>query len=177
MHATDLHFEWLTGWHAVCLRGLPGAQDAIADAVAPHGLPNLPAHGFTTGSDPLLVAVRPGEHLLLTTQRSVADAVLHALAPGRHALACAVEVSQGLALLQLTGPQLPALLHHLLDAQVLPPAEGRCTRTRLAAVGGTGGSGGVALTVVRRADGLLLAVDRDLAGSVDSALHEVLAGL
>ncbi|MCE2915739.1 MAG: hypothetical protein ACOVOT_05615 [Rubrivivax sp.] len=72
---------------------------------------------------------------MLTTSSAVADGVHRALAPGREALACVLDLSAGSRVLELTGHGVRDVLPQLLDANAVPEQAGEGTRTRLVDIG------------------------------------------
>lgn len=118
------------GLRVLTLRHLAGGSAVIEAAATALGLVPLPQPGTCRGVDPCLVWVRPSEWLLLTSQPAIADSVLQALAPGRQALACALDQSAGGQVFELQGRSADALLPHLLGTGALPMRAGRGGRAR-----------------------------------------------
>jgi heterotetrameric sarcosine oxidase gamma subunit len=115
----------------LALRHLTGGMDAIAAALAALGVEPLPRPGAFHGADPWLLWSGPAEFLLLTSHGAVADAVLQALAPGRVALACALDQSAGQLAFELLRPAVADVLPRLLDASAIPQQPGQACRARL----------------------------------------------
>jgi len=107
------------------LRCLPGSEAALAATTG-----TLPGPGRFTGTDPLLVWRSPSEWLHVGTRDEPADALLRALPPG--GATQAIDLSDGIAVFELQGPRLDALLPRLLDAGVQLGVPGQGTRARLA---------------------------------------------
>ncbi len=144
------------GLRVLVLRHLTGGAATIETVLADHGLGPLPKPGACHGGDPWLLWAGPAEYLLLATKGAVADSVLHALAPGREALSCALDQSAACLVLELLGHGLADVLPRLLDASAIPQSAGQGGRTRL-----------VDIPVVHlhlKSDRSLLAVDRTYGG-------------
>lgn len=140
------------GLRVLSLRYLGGGAAAVDAVAAANGLTQLPEPGHFRGIDPWLVWAGPAELLLLTTSTAVAEGVQMALAPGREALACALDQSNGCLALELVGLRAADVLLRLLDVNAVPKRVGEGTRTRLMDIG----------TVVLRleTDRVLLVIDR-----------------
>lgn len=150
--AAAMSVRVVPGLRVLTLRHLARGTAAVAAAAAAHGLAPLPEPGAFCGTDPWLLWAGPAEFLLLTTSSAVADGVQQALAPGREALACVLDLSAGCLVLELTGHGVSDGLLHLLDASAVPRQAGQGTRTRLM---------DIPTVVLRlRADSILLVVDR-----------------
>jgi heterotetrameric sarcosine oxidase gamma subunit len=128
---TALTMRVVQDLRVLALRHLSGGTDAIAAALVAPGLERLPRPGAFHGDDPWLLWTGPAEFLLLTSRRAVADAVLQALAPGRAALACALDQSAGQLGFELLGPAVADVLPRLLDASAIPQRAGQACRARL----------------------------------------------
>jgi heterotetrameric sarcosine oxidase gamma subunit len=115
----------------IALRHLPGAGDDLIAALHAAGLPGKPASapGQVLGEGPWAVWRSPSEVVLLATERAAADAALAALEPA--ALACAVDLSDGMLALELQGPRVDELLRRLIDSRCLPGPPGHAVRARL----------------------------------------------
>ncbi|MEI6028471.1 MAG: hypothetical protein WCT47_17445 [Betaproteobacteria bacterium] len=126
------------GLRVLVVRHLPGGQAAIeatVAAVAAPGLVSLPSPGAFRGVDPWLVWTGPAECLLLTSSSTMAEGVLQGLAPGREALACALDQSAGHLVLELSGLGVAESLHRLFDAGSIPHQVGQGSRARLMDIG------------------------------------------
>lgn len=119
------------GLRVLSLRYLADGAAAVNAAVSAHGLTQLPEPGTFRGADPYLVWTGPAEFLLLTTSSAVAAGVQEALAPGREALACALDQTAGCLVLELMRHEVADVLLHLLDVNAVPREVGDSTRTRL----------------------------------------------
>ncbi len=115
----------------LALRHLAGGAAAIEAAVAAHGLAPLPKPGACQGGDPWLVWTGPTEYLLLTSKNAIADGTLQVLAPGREALACALDQSAGCLVIELLGHGVNDVLPRLFDASAVPEQAGQGGRARL----------------------------------------------
>jgi heterotetrameric sarcosine oxidase gamma subunit len=119
------------GLRVLVLRHLAGDTRALDEALAGMGLTPLPQAGAWRGNDPWLVWISPTERWMMTTRGpDSADAVLRALQPGRHALACALDQSAGSLVFELTGPAVGDVLARLCDAISIPQQAGQATRAR-----------------------------------------------
>ena len=118
--------------HAVALRHLPGGELAVAQALAVLGVATLPQPGRFVGDEPRVLWRNPQELLVLSTAAMPSQFLAQALAPTEDALAYAVDLSEGVAGLELAGPALDELLQRLVDASAVPRAAGQGTRARLA---------------------------------------------
>ncbi|MFO1273344.1 MAG: hypothetical protein U1F50_16980 [Rubrivivax sp.] len=139
----------LQSLHVISLRHLDagGPGDPPPPAAA-----HWPAPGDSCGDDPCLLWRSPNEALALTQDAGVAARMLEALAPGREPLRCAVDLSQALQAVELSGPGIDVLMPRLLDAGALPRRPGAATRSRCA---------DLAVTLLRRdAERLWLLVER-----------------
>ena len=127
----------------VSLRGVADSSGPhpIAGALSAHALA-LPEPGYFAGVDPAVLWRSPTEWLLVASSDPVPDAVLRALMPGRHALACALDQSAGVIGIALDGEPVDALLSRLVDASAIPREPGHGTRARL---------GDIAVTILRPA--------------------------
>lgn len=97
---------------------------------------------------------QPEETLILGPDAPVFDRLLAAVPPGRHADVVALDLSHGLAVIELDGPRLDGWLSHLVDVQAIPTAPGQASRGRLI---------DIAVLMLRLApDRLWLVVDRSL---------------
>ena len=143
----------LDGLTVLNLRMLPGdtaAQQAVLDA----GLPWVKVPGELAGTGPVVAWRGPHDLLVLAHDAAPLNALRHALAPGRHATALAVDLSEALVTIELHGPALDDWLAHLVDASAIPREAGRAGRCRLA---------DVSVMLMRLAgDRLWLSVDRPL---------------
>lgn len=144
----------LDGLRVVTLRHTESPAAAAA-ALEDIGLALPPKTGDLTSTGGLHAVHRqPEETLVLGPDAPVFDALLGALPPGRHADAVALDLSHGLAVIELGGPHLDDWLSHLVDVQAIPTAPGRASRGRLV---------DIAVLMVRLApDRLWLVVDRSL---------------
>ncbi len=139
----------------VALRHIGVGHEAIASALAAHGLPPLPNAGRFAGNDPFVLWRNPGESLLISLSSDVADLMLRELAPGRASSACAIDLSDGIVCLELRGSALHDLLSRLIDASAIPQRTGDGTQARL---------GEIAVSIIRRADDCAwLLADRSVA--------------
>jgi heterotetrameric sarcosine oxidase gamma subunit len=123
------------GLRVLSLRYLADGAAVVNAVVAAHGLTQLPEPGTFRGADPYLVWTGPAEFLLLTTSSAVAAGVQEALAPGREALACALDQTAGCSVVELMGHEVADVPLHLLDVNALPRQVGDSTRTRLVDIG------------------------------------------
>ena len=128
------------GLGLVTLRHRSGSPVARG-LVAAQGLP-WPEHtgqmvGDLSGHGLLLVRCQPEEVVVIAASSHPALADLSAtLAPSRSSDVVAIDLSHGLVVVALEGPQLHDWLAHLVDATAIPmtisTATGRASRTRLA---------------------------------------------
>ena len=128
----------LNGVHVVTLRH--AASSPLArEAMQRLNLPWPAATGeleVTAGTCGTVVVRRQPEELLLVGPASgQAEAplapLLAALAPGQASDSVAVDLTHGMLVLALEGPQLEPWLSHLVDARAIPCRNGSATRTRL----------------------------------------------
>jgi heterotetrameric sarcosine oxidase gamma subunit len=140
------------GLRVVSLRHLAGGAAGLDAVAAAHGLAQLPGPGTFRGTDPWWVWTGPAEFLLLTTGFALAQEVCQALAPGRDALACALDQSAGCLVLELKGPGVAHVLQQLLDVNAVPGQAGQGSRTRLMDIG--------AVVLRLEHDRTLLVIDR-----------------
>jgi len=79
----------------------------------------------------LLIARRQPEEIIVVGESNAAlDALLAALTPGREADALAIDLTHGLGVIEMRGPQLGDWLARLVDVSAIPAA-GRASRCRL----------------------------------------------
>lgn len=123
--------------------------------------PALP--GMLGGSDPWLVWRSPDEILAIGTPSATLGALMSALQAGRSETACAIELSEGLAVYELYGSNIDAWLGHLVDAAAIPSMTGSSARCRLADV--------PAMLLRTGADRLWLIVERTVGPYVEDWLH------
>ncbi len=140
------------GLRVLALRCLAGGVAAIEAALAAHDLAPLAKPGACNGADPWLAWISPAESLLLTSHHAVADGVLRELAPGRVALACALDQSGGCLVFELLGANVDNVLQHLLDVSAIPQRAGQSNRGRLMDIS--------AVVIRLEPDRVLLVVDR-----------------
>lgn len=140
------------GLRVLALRHLVGGAGAIEAALAAHGLAPLAKPGACKGADPWLAWINPAESLLLTSHHAVADGVLRELAPGRVALACALDQSGGCLVVELLGANVDKVLQHLLDVSAIPQRAGQSSRVKLMDIS--------AVVIRLEPDRVLLVVDR-----------------
>lgn len=142
----------LDGLRVMKLRhAAPSAAAAAAlDAI---GLAWPPKTGDVTSTKSVLAVRRQSEETVaLGPDAPAFDTLLRAAAPGRHADATALDLSHGIAVIELDGPRLDEWLCHLVGARAIPTAAGRASRVRLT---------DITVLVVRLAnDRLWLVVDR-----------------
>jgi hypothetical protein len=110
----------------------------------------------------------PTDGLVVATDHGAVDGLLSRLPPGAHALACAVDLSDGRLALEVRGapPRLEAFLSRLIDPRALPRRPLSGTWTRLA---------DIPVGVLRMADDSVWLLadrrnDRHLAGWVARAI-------
>lgn len=110
-----------------------GEGDAAQAAARELGLP-WPARPLqVAGTEPCWLAWRgPQETIALARERKDLRPLLEALAPGRDALALAIDLSEALVVVELAGPSLDEWLAHLVDASAIPRQGGCASRARLA---------------------------------------------
>ena len=116
----------------ISLRYLPSAEDALVAALHAAGLSSAPKQGRVLGHNPWALWRSPSEVILLATSRSPADAAMAELTDP--ALACAVDLLDGVLALELQGPQVDDLLLRLVDSSSLPRSPGSAVRARLAEI-------------------------------------------
>lgn len=116
----------------------------------------LPPKTGDVSSAGALHAIRrqPEETLVLGPDAPGLDRLLDAAPPGRHADAVALDLSHGVAVIELEGPRLDDWLSHLVDVQAIPTVPGRASRGRLIDI--------AALMLRLAPDRLWLVVDRAL---------------
>jgi len=123
--------------HVLALRHLPGAAQAILQALRPLGIDTLPAAGRHASSaagaaGPCVLWRSPSEWTLVSTDPHPVRLVEQALqASALEGQAYAVNLSDGVMGLDLHGPLIDALLMRLMDAASLPRESGQATRARL----------------------------------------------
>jgi sarcosine oxidase, subunit gamma len=120
----------LEGPRVLAVRHLAGGALLLDQALSAYALTPLPKTGTCLGADPCLIWRSPTEFLLLTSQPAVADGVLQALAPGRHDLACALDLSAGSVVFELQGQGGADVLARLVEASAVPMQSGQATRSR-----------------------------------------------
>jgi sarcosine oxidase gamma subunit len=147
-----LTVDIVEGLRVLALRYLAGGVAAIDVVLAGHGLALMTRPGGCKGADPWLAWISPTESLLLTSRHAVADGVLRELAPGRAALACALDQSGGCLVFELLGAHVGNVLPRLLDVSAIPQRAGQGSRARLM---------DISVLVIRlEPDRVLLVVDR-----------------
>ena len=155
----------------IALRHLPGAGDALAAALSAAGVTDIPAPGqaLHNARSPGTWALwrSPSEVTLVAFDRPAAEAAMAAL--DTHALACAVDQTDGTLALELRGPRVDELLQRLVDSRSLPFETGCAGRARLA---------DIAVTLMRmRPDTVWLLTDRSHAFYLASWLAYASAAL
>jgi hypothetical protein len=109
------------------LRFLAGGQPQLARAL---GGATLPEPGHFTDHDPFIVWRNSSEYLHIGTDAAAGNAVLRALPPD-DTLTYAVDLSDGVIVLELQAQLLEPLLSRLLDASVKVREPRQGTRARL----------------------------------------------
>jgi heterotetrameric sarcosine oxidase gamma subunit len=157
------------GLRVLTLRHLAGNKGPLEEALARHHLTPLHQAGSWHGADTWMLWLSPTEQWLLTTHGpDIADAVLLALRPGRHAQACALDQSAGNVAFELGGPAVSDVLARLCDASSIPLQAGQATRAKFV---------DIAAVVVRRAPNeAWLLVDRSHAIYVARWISEQASG-
>ncbi len=112
----------LAAVRVLALRHLPGA--ALAQP--------LPPPGHCAGDGPRLLWCSPSECLWIGDDGALADAFLARHAPGRDALACAVDRTDGAIVLELDAAAAQHALPRCMDAAAIPAVPGSGSRGRLA---------------------------------------------
>jgi sarcosine oxidase gamma subunit len=121
------------GVTALSVRSLAG-DTAAQRAVHKAGLPWVNLPGELAGADPIVAWRAPQELIVIGCKAGPLRALQHALAPGLHAAALAVDLSEAIAVIEMHGPALDEWLTHLVDASAVPREPGRVSRCRLADV-------------------------------------------
>ena len=113
----------------IALRHLPEADAALVKALRAVGISAAPDPGQVLGQNPWALWRSSSEVILLATHRNHADAALVAMVGT--SLACAVDQTDGVLVLELQGQQLDDLLLRLVDSRSLPRLPGTSTQARL----------------------------------------------
>ena len=113
-----------TARQAIASRGWawPEATGDLHDELGP----------WTAAKGPLLVRRHSGEVLIFGAEASAQQQLLATLRPGMTSDAAAIDLSHGMTVIALEGPQLDEWLARLVDAAAVPRVAGRACRTRLA---------------------------------------------
>jgi len=121
----------LSGTTVISVRFLPGDNHAQA-AVLGVGLPWVSSPGKMAGSDPFVCWRSTQELIFIGLDAAPLRPLLDSLAPGRHELALATDLSEALAVFELRGPGLDRWLHRLVDTSAVPKEAGCVSRCRFA---------------------------------------------
>ena len=113
----------------IALRHLPEADAALVKALRAVGISAAPDPGQVLGQNPWALWRSSSEVILLATHRNHAEAALVAMVDTP--LACAVDQTDGVLVLELQGQQLDDLLRRLVDSRSLPGLPGTSTQARL----------------------------------------------
>ena len=113
----------------IALRHLPEADAALVKALRAVGISAAPDPGQVLGQNPWALWRSSSEVILLATHRNHAEAALVAMVDTP--LACAVDQTDGVLVLELQGQQLDDLLLRLVDSRSLPRLPGTSTQARL----------------------------------------------
>ena len=147
----------------IALRHLPEADAALVIALQAVGISAAPDPGQVLGQNPWALWRSSSEVILLATHRNHADAALVAMVDTP--LACAVDQTDGVLVLELQGQQLDDLLLRLVDSRSLPRAPGTASRARVA---------DIAVTLVRHeSDRLWMLTERPQADYLMNWLYHV----
>ncbi len=112
-----------------------GGGDGAQRAARGLGLPWPGRPLQVVGAEPCWLAWRgPQETIALARDRKDLRPLLEALPPGRDELALAIDLSEALAVVELTARDLDEWLAHLVDASAIPRQAGSTSRARLADV-------------------------------------------
>ncbi len=131
--SAQLQCRALDSFRVLTLRHF-NAEHVVASACARAGFVSLPSPRNFIGTDPLLLWRSPSEYLCVATSHAhtTVDLLLDELAPSREPLACAIELTDGMVALEISGPRIDDLLSRLADASSAPRSAGQGSRMRLA---------------------------------------------